>query len=160
MKIAKKKKLTDSIFHLGFIDYLDMKSLIEFCDFGIVCDLKIYESQLGARNRINEMFKFGLPVLCTKASQISNILSELNENFVAESGNIKELAKKISWMLDKENKTEIKNTVQAFNKKYVDNLEHLDCIKTFIEKPFKKEKMCFKPMEFLKFVIKKRRWFT
>ena len=157
MKIAKKKKLTNSIFHLGFIDYLDMKSLIEFCDLGIVCDLKIYESQLGARNRINEMLKFGLPVLCTKASQISNVLFELNENFGAESGNIQELADKINWMLDKKNQAEIKKTVGAFNKKYVNNLKHLDCIKNFIKNPFKKDKMCFKPFKFLKFVIKKRR---
>jgi len=134
-----------------------MKSLIEFCDLGIVCDLNIYESQLGARNRINEMLKFGLPVLCTKASQISNILCELNENFVAESGNIKELADKINWMLDKENQTEIKNTVSAFNKKYVNNIKHLDCIKKFIKNPFKKEKMRFKPLKFLKFVLKKRK---
>ena len=76
---------------------------------------------------------------------------------MAESGNIKELADKINWMLDKENQTEIKNTVSAFNKKYVNNIKHLDCIKKFIKNPFKKEKMRFKPLKFLKFVLKKRK---
>tara|TARA_Y100001970_G_C14255841_1_gene875309 strand:- start:5119 stop:6366 length:1248 start_codon:yes stop_codon:yes gene_type:complete len=151
-KLAEEDNLKDSIFHLGFIDYLDMKSLIEFCDLGIVCDLDIYESQLGARNRINEMMKFKLPVICTKNSQISKIIYDLNSNLVAKSGDYKDIAKKINWALDKENKKQINLTLKSFNSIYLDNQNLLQPIKDFIKDPFKKSKLKIHP---LKFIIKK-----
>jgi len=156
MKIAKNKNLLGSIFHLGFIDYLDIKSLIEFCDLGIVCDLDIYESQLGARNRINEMMKFKLPVICTKASQISHEIQKLNPNLVAECGNHKEIAKKVNYLLDSQNKKAIRLAIKNFNSVYLDNDSILDPIKDFIKNPFKKEYTEIKLVRFVKNILKKK----
>ena len=152
MKLAEEYKLKDSIFHLGFIDYLDMKSIIEFCDLGLVCDLDIYESQLGARNRINEMIKFKLPVVCTQSSQISKTINQLNPNFTSPCGDFKTLAKNIFWVLNKDNKKEINRALKTFNSTYLDNNQLLQPIKDFLEKPFKKSKLKIHP---LKFIIKK-----
>lgn len=155
-KLAEKLGIKNSIYHLGYIDYLDMKSLIESCEVGIVSDLKIYETLFGARNRINEMLKFKLPVITTTGSQISYELAKINQNFGAENKNFKAIAKKLIYLIDKNNKKTITQDIKKFNQTYLDNPDLLDPIKKFIENPFKKKPAkCF-IWKFLKRVILKK----
>lgn len=153
---AKELNIIDSIFHLGFIDYLDMKSLIEFCDIGVVTDLSIYESRIGARNRINEMMKFKLPVVCTLNSSISHFLKLLNQNMVANSLDPKSLSKSMIWSLKKENNQELNAYVKEFNDRFLDNKNLLNPITNYIKKPFKKEPFDSKLLSFLQRLIKKK----
>lgn len=55
---------------LGWIETENMKKVYAESDVGINIDFECIETESGARNRINEMMKFGLPVITTNGSEI------------------------------------------------------------------------------------------
>lgn len=61
----------DHFHFLGWIETEDMSKVYKETDCGINVDHNCLETQTGARNRINEMLKFGLPVITTLGSEIA-----------------------------------------------------------------------------------------
>ncbi len=74
---AKFKKMIEESPHknrfifLGWVDTSQIPSLYKRAQAGINVDRRCVETLTGARNRINEMMKFGLPVVTTLGSEIA-----------------------------------------------------------------------------------------
>ncbi len=69
-------KFKNRFIFLGWIASEDMKKIYAESDVGINIDFKCIETESGARNRINEMMKFGLPVVSTNGSEIGKAVGE------------------------------------------------------------------------------------
>lgn len=64
-------------FHLmGWVPTEQVPSFYFESDLGINIDGQNYETVFGARNRLNDMLKCGLPILTTRGTEISEILAE------------------------------------------------------------------------------------
>jgi len=71
MQLVNKSEFKDRFTFLGWVDSEDIPSIYTKVSIGINADRTCIETFTGARNRINEMLKFGLPVLTTIGSDIS-----------------------------------------------------------------------------------------
>jgi len=69
-KIDTSKHKERYIF-LGWIQTEDMHKVYQESDIGINIDFSCIETQTGARNRLNEMLKFQLPIITTGESEIA-----------------------------------------------------------------------------------------
>ena len=61
---------------LGWIETADMRKIYQESDIGINIDFLCIETETGARNRLNEMIKFGLPVVTTGGSEIAEAIGK------------------------------------------------------------------------------------
>lgn len=77
---------------LGWVETNDIPYIYKRADAGINVDRKCIETETGARNRINEMMKFGLPVITTLGSEISYEVLRVGAGVGVESGNVTALA--------------------------------------------------------------------
>ena len=77
---------------LGWVETDQMAKIYGRADFGLNVDRMCTETQTGARNRVNEMMKFGLPVVTTRGSEIADEVSRVGAGIAVESGNSEALA--------------------------------------------------------------------
>ena len=61
----------DRYHFVGWLPQEEFERLMRSSDLGVSVDIPCYETELGARNRITEMFRAGLPVLTTKGPEIA-----------------------------------------------------------------------------------------
>lgn len=73
---VQQSEFSDHFIFLGWIPTEDVGNCYLESDIGINIDRFSYEAVLGARNRINEMFKAELPVITTRISEISHIIED------------------------------------------------------------------------------------
>lgn len=103
---ARFKEMIDGSKHkdrftfLGWVKTKDIPSIYGRADAGLNVDRKCLETSTGARNRINEMMKFGLPVITTEGSEISGEVAKYETGTVAESGNHEDLGRAIIEMYE------------------------------------------------------------
>jgi len=86
-----KKMIDDSKFKkrfvfLGWVATSDIPYIYARANVGLNVDRKCVETMTGARNRINEMMKFGVPVLTTLGSEISEEVERVSAGLAVESG--------------------------------------------------------------------------
>lgn len=92
-------------FHfLGWVDTKDMAKIYHETSCGINVDKYCLETTTGARNRLNEMLKFGLPIITTLGSEIAVELDQFQAALTAKNGDHHTLAKHILHLA--ENKEE------------------------------------------------------
>ncbi len=91
-------KHKDRYVFLGWIQTEDMYKVYKESDIGINVDFKCIETETGARNRLNEMIKFQLPIITTNGSEIAKDIEKYKAGECTESGNREELTKKIIQM--------------------------------------------------------------
>ena len=83
-------------FHLlGWIEPENIPKLYQKSDIGIMTDSMCLETETGARNRLNEMMAYELPVITTKGSEIAHNIAKWECGHVVESGNSEEIKKSI-----------------------------------------------------------------
>lgn len=88
----KFKKLIDGspckerFVFLGWVETAAIPSLYARANAGINVDRRCVETMMGARNRINEMMKFGLPVITTLGSEISYEVERAGAGLCVKSG--------------------------------------------------------------------------
>jgi glycosyltransferase involved in cell wall biosynthesis len=92
---VQHSKFSDNFIFLGWIPTQDVGNCYLESDAGINIDRFSYEAVLGARNRINEMIKAGLPVITTKISEISQTIDEKEFGLTFQVGDSDGLAKAI-----------------------------------------------------------------
>lgn len=80
---------------LGWVDTAEIPSLYKRAQAGLNVDRRCVETMTGARNRINEMMKFGLPVITTKGSEIADEVSRVGAGVAVKSGDHVALSKAI-----------------------------------------------------------------
>lgn len=91
----QKSPYSDRFIFLGWVDTSDMKKIYKESDIGLNIDFLCIETETGARNRINEMMKFGLPVLSTAGSEIGEIVGRKKAGITIKNGDKNALEKGI-----------------------------------------------------------------
>lgn len=66
---------------LGWIPFEELDASCCECDVGLNVDADCYEVIFGARNRITDMMKWGLPVATTVGTEISRVVADKNCGF-------------------------------------------------------------------------------
>ncbi len=85
-------------FHiLGWVPGDRAMDLYRQADLGINIDFSCYETEFGARNRINSMLRFGLPVLTTYGTEISRIVEGNGLGLVIDCEEPKALTSALVW---------------------------------------------------------------
>lgn len=98
---AKFKKMIDGseykerFIFLGWVETSEIPALYKRAQAGLNVDRRCVETMTGARNRINEMMKFGLPVITTPGSEIAGEVSRIGAGVVVKSGDHAALSKAI-----------------------------------------------------------------
>jgi glycosyltransferase involved in cell wall biosynthesis len=91
-----KSPYKDRFIFLGWIETSDMRKIYAESDAGINIDFLCIETETGARNRINEMLKFGLPVITTGGSEIAEKTGQEKAGICIKNGNSEALSKAIA----------------------------------------------------------------
>lgn len=85
-------------FHFaGWVPTEDVPSYYFESDLGINVDSHNYETIFGARNRLNDMMKVGLPVLTTTGTEVSAMIEEYELGLTAPTGDPSAFADLLVW---------------------------------------------------------------
>lgn len=104
-KLVDESKYKDRFIFLGWVEQEDIPHIYKYGDVGLNVDRKCLETLTGARNRINEMMKFGLPVVTTLGSEVSYEVLKNNAGIAIGSGKHEELAAALTHLyLDKKDR--------------------------------------------------------
>lgn len=90
-----ESKYEDRFKFLGWVETEQIPYIYKRAHVGLNVDRMCTETLTGARNRINEMMKFGLPVITTHGSEIASEVEGANAGILVESGNAKALTEAI-----------------------------------------------------------------
>lgn len=82
---------------VGWVPSHHVPSYYAESDLGINVDRACYETQFGARNRLNDMLKAGLPILTTLGTEISHQLAERDLALTTATGDAAQFAEHILW---------------------------------------------------------------
>lgn len=94
---VRSSRFSDRFYLLDWVDSETVTALYSEADMGISVDKRCYEMELGARNRLNAMMRFGLPVLTTYGSEISKIIERNGLGLVVDTADAKGLASALTW---------------------------------------------------------------
>ena len=97
-KISNSKYSARFIF-LGWVEQEALPSLYALADLGINVDRDCVETRTGARNRINEMLKFGLPVVSTAGSEVAEQMSQAGAGIQVFERNPRAFSKAVEALL-------------------------------------------------------------
>lgn len=95
-EMIDKSDYRDRFKFLGWVDTDAIPYIYRRADLGLNVDRRCVETLTGARNRINEMMKFGLPVVTTLGSEISYEVPRVGAGIGVASGKHEELADAIT----------------------------------------------------------------
>ncbi len=85
-------------FHfVGWVPTADVPSYYFESDLGLNVDSANYETTFGARNRLNEMMKVGLPILTTLGTEISRTVAAQGIGLAVPLGDAAAFAERIVW---------------------------------------------------------------
>ena len=92
-------------FHmLGWLPKEEVAQIAREVHIGINIDLPCYETQIGARNRINGMLRHGLPVLTTFGTEISKFVDHHGFGLVIDCEDERALANALIWANENRNR--------------------------------------------------------
>lgn len=85
-------------FHLlGWVESECVDAIMRSAYVGLNVDAPCYETELGARNRLNAMMRYGLPVVSTYGSEISRVIERQGLGIVVNCGDPRSLAGAVVW---------------------------------------------------------------
>ena len=155
-KINKSKYKNRYVF-LGWIKSEDMHKIYKESDFGINVDFLCIETETGARNRLNEMIKFQLPIITTGGSEIAETIGKYQAGECVQNHNIQALTDKIVKMTKMAKNSQLdlykKNCVFLQTKFYTPKLVMKEFL-NFVNNPTIRKKGKNKTRQIYKFYIK------
>lgn len=95
-KMIDGSELKERFVFLGWVETKFMPHVYGMADFGLNVDLNCIETHTGARNRINEMMKYGLPIVATLGSEIAEEVVRYGAGIGVGSGDFEALGAAIS----------------------------------------------------------------
>lgn len=130
---CSKSRFSHRLKHVGWVSRSQLNTLLKVAKIGINIDLPIYETFLGARNRINEYLIWNLPILTTKGSAIANTLIDAKAAIGVETQNAEELASKLQYFLHPQHQEQLEDIRKKaeYYKKNIYSIEQTT--KPFIE---------------------------
>ena len=94
---AKESPFADRFHFAGWVATEDVPCYYFESDLGINVDSFNYETVFGARNRLNDMMKVGLPVLTTTGTEISRIIERHRLGLTCETGDVAGFTAQLIW---------------------------------------------------------------
>ncbi len=85
-KLVETSDFKDNFIFIGWVETEDVPNYYFESNVGINIDSYSYETLTGARNRLNDMMKAGLPILTTLGTEISKIIKEYDLGFTIDIG--------------------------------------------------------------------------
>jgi len=95
-ELIEKSEFRNRFVFLGWVNTADIPYVYKRANLGLNTDRKCAETIFGARNRLNEMMKFGLPIVTTLGSEISRECTAYGAGVGVKSGDYEGLASAIS----------------------------------------------------------------
>ena len=108
-------------FHfVGWLDWEEFDGLLRSADVGVTMDIPCYETEIGARNRITEMMRVGLPAISTRGPEIASDLETHSAGWLVDPGEANGLAETLVKALSDpdELKRRGENSRQVFERFY------------------------------------------
>ncbi|MCP3962454.1 MAG: glycosyltransferase [bacterium] len=96
-KRAKESAFADRFHFAGWVPTEDVPCYYFESNLGINVDSFNYETVFGARNRLNDWMKVGLPVLTTSGTEISEIIEEHDLGLTCSTGDAEGFAERLIW---------------------------------------------------------------
>ncbi|MBI5753535.1 glycosyltransferase [Candidatus Peregrinibacteria bacterium] len=97
-KMIEESEWKNRFVFLGWVETSEMPTIYARAQAGINVDRRCVETMTGARNRINEMMKFGLPVVTTLGSEIAEEVRACGAGIAVKSGDHGAVAAAITKM--------------------------------------------------------------
>lgn len=97
-KMVDESEYKDRFAFLGWVKTTDIPYIYVRANAGLNIDRKCTETYTGARNRINEMMKFGVPVITTLGSEISYEVEKNGTGVALKNGKHEEIAEAIAHL--------------------------------------------------------------
>ena len=94
---ARESVFADRFHFAGWVPTEDVPCYYFESDLGINVDSFNYETIFGARNRLNDWMKVGLPVLTTTGTEISEIIEEHDLGLTCATGDAAGFADRLIW---------------------------------------------------------------
>lgn len=91
----KGSRYQDRYHLLGWVTPAEVTALLRESTVGLNVDRLCLETETGARNRLNEMLRFGLPIVSTRGAEIATVIAESGAGLIAESGDSDGIAQAI-----------------------------------------------------------------
>ncbi|MEN8165789.1 MAG: glycosyltransferase [Acidobacteriota bacterium] len=111
----RSSEFGDRFHFAGWVPTADVPSYYFESDLGINVDSDNYETVFGARNRLNEWLKVGLPVLTTSGTEISKILADNHLGLTCPSGDTAAFGERLIWAArNREDLKKMAEKAQAF----------------------------------------------
>lgn len=107
-KLIEESEYKNRFIFLGWVETAAMPSIYARAQAGINVDRRCIETLTGARNRLNEMMKFGLPVITTLGSEISYEVARVGAGLTVKSGDHEALAAAITKIYNEWNEESAK----------------------------------------------------
>ena len=138
-ELINSSKHKDRFVFLGWVNSAVIPYLYSKASAGINVDLDCVETRTGARNRINEMMKYGLPLVTTLGSEISFEVVASVSGVGVESGSKTALGEALILLYEQWNSKENLNEKYGINgKKYIENFTYkksLEPLLNWLKKP-------------------------
>jgi len=105
---------------LGWLPQEGFEILLRSCDVGVSMDAACYETELGARNRLTEMMRAGLPAITTEGPEIVREIRAAQAGWTVPVGGVDSLAEALleSASSLEERRVRGKNARDMFLEKY------------------------------------------
>lgn len=97
-KMVDESEFKERFVFLGWVETKFMPFVYKIAHLGLSVDLDCIETYTGARNRINEMMKYGLPVVTTLGSEIADEVVNCGAGIGVKSGDFEALGRAIVKM--------------------------------------------------------------
>jgi glycosyltransferase involved in cell wall biosynthesis len=90
----------DRFHFVGWVPAAEVGNYLLEADVGYSVDKKCYEAIFGARNRVTEMLKAGLPPVTTLGTEITRLVSDRRAGLVSSIGDTDGLTQQLLWAAD------------------------------------------------------------
>ncbi len=95
--IVEASRFRERFHLLGWRDSWEVDALMRSVHMGLNVDLPCYETEFGARNRLNAMMRYGVPIITTHGSEISRIIERHGLGILVSPEDPRSLAGALVW---------------------------------------------------------------
>jgi glycosyltransferase involved in cell wall biosynthesis len=96
-QLVAASKFSDRFLLEGWVEQDQVAHYVAQADLGVVAELRVYEGELGSKNRVLEWMGCGLPVLSSPLGDLGEYLSDGSKGLIFEPGDAAGLAQQVLW---------------------------------------------------------------
>ncbi|MCK4667541.1 glycosyltransferase family 4 protein [Candidatus Dependentiae bacterium] len=135
--LINQSSFKDNFKIIGWVKTDEVEKYVLACNFGINIDNNSYETLIGARYRIIEMLRLGLPILSTKGSEITEIVNKQGLGLVSPIGDTERFVENIltASKLNREEYKKLSSKCKDFVNQQFSPKVLLKPLKTWINNP-------------------------